>query len=1197
MGRLSLITFGPPEVRHAGQVVKMPTRKTVALLIYLCVEGGLHSREKLQALLWPDSDETKGRGSLRLNLFYLRNALRDGGLPPEAPLLRNIQNSLCIDPAADWEMDLHSLQAAVQALRETNGTPTAGQRSLLKKGLDSYRSDFLEGFSLNDAPEFEYWISLQRQVWQRRASLLYEHLSQAQFEAGELVDAVETTNRWVAHDPLNESAYRRLIQIHLATGERTSAHRAFEACREILAREINAEPAPETLALADRIQHFTGPEIVVPGIFLPAQLAERHWLSAPLVGRSQEHLHLVSLYRAVRRGQCQAVVIAGEAGIGKTRLAGEFSRWAAAQGADIWQGRAFEAGGRLPYQPVVQMLRHRLERENAPDDLLADLWLAELSQLLPELRERYPDLPLPLVGNADFMGTRLFEAVARLGIALAAHRPLVLFVDDIHWADAGTRDMLHYLAQRWAEEETPALLLLTARQDGTVNVPELTDWLMGLERDARLTRLSLSPLTRADLHELVRAVADPAETDAAIEQRLGDWLLAETQGSPFFIAEMLQMLQEQKVLVGEYQGENRFVVDAPATWQRIAATTRLPLPPNVRGVILSRLARLSQQAQMLLLAAAVIGRRCSFELLHQVARLDELDGLSALEEALNSRLLLEDADRSRPFTFAHDNIRQAIYTESSVTRRRLYHRQALALLEAENTPPSELAFHAASAFLPETACRYAVAAGNGAMAVHAFADAIAQYSSALEIAEQIEFSSADRCSLSTRYGRALELSGRYADALEHYAAMAERAERTGDRRLALAALVAHCTIRTTASELSDFDRAEGLARQALALAQEVGDQEAEVKIQWNLLNGYRHTQRNAQALVAGERSLALARQLNLREETAYAANDLVYVYIVTGDIARALELVQMATRLWREMGNLPMLTDSLTSYAHLLAMTGDLQPALDMAEEALQIGRSLENHWAASNSLIIRGLVYWRQFAVDPALAAMDESIRLGEMSGFVGAQVVMRGIQSLIYLRLGNAEQARSTAQTACQIASRSIPLVYPTAASALASIELSSGRDAEACALLKTIPEASRLDMFNHLLFEAALCQHHLQKGEYSQVLELCSAVLTFLEERNLQMFTPDFLYFQGRSLAGLQQFAQAQNRLERAVSLLRAMECRWNLWESAALLADLAERQGEASRASEWRAVAKESVQAIAAEISDPALRGSFLEKFAD
>ena len=143
---------------------------------------------------------------------------------------------------------------------------------------------------------------------------------------------------------------------------------------------------------------------------------------APLVGRDAAFRQLVGCYQQAQQGQPQAVLLVGEAGIGKTRLAGEFVAWAWTQGAEVLRGHAFELGGRLPYQPLVEALRERLEAENAPEDLLEDLWLVEFSRLLPELRLRYPDLPTPT--QDELSGKfRLFEAVSRLLEALASVLP------------------------------------------------------------------------------------------------------------------------------------------------------------------------------------------------------------------------------------------------------------------------------------------------------------------------------------------------------------------------------------------------------------------------------------------------------------------------------------------------------------------------------------------------------------------------------------------------------------------------------------------------------------------------------------------------------------------------------------------------------------------------------------------------------
>src|SRR5207302_10400358 len=212
------------------------------------------------------------------------------------------------------------------------------------------------------------------------------------------------------------------------------------------------EPTPETVSLASCMRAVAPPRRkeahalhTTPGALSPVLL-----LDGPFLGRTTELSTLIKVYHTAQRGQTQVVLLEGEVGIGKTRLATEFLAWAEVEGADVLQGQAFETGGQLPYRPVIEALRPRIERENAPDDLLSDTWLAELVRLLPELGDRYPDLPAPR-GDKSVAGHRLFEAVARLLQALAKRAPLVLFIHDVQWADTASLAVFHYLARSWSE--------------------------------------------------------------------------------------------------------------------------------------------------------------------------------------------------------------------------------------------------------------------------------------------------------------------------------------------------------------------------------------------------------------------------------------------------------------------------------------------------------------------------------------------------------------------------------------------------------------------------------------------------------------------------------------------------------------------------------------------------------------------------
>jgi predicted ATPase len=212
-------------------------------------------------------------------------------------------------------------------------------------------------------------------------------------------------------------------------------------------------------------------------------------------------------FQQAQQGQPQVVLVVGEAGIGKTRLAEEFVAWARAQGAEVLSGHAFEMGGRLPYQPLVELLRARLEAENAPEDLLEDVWLTGLLRLLPELRVRYPDLPIPVEDELTAKG-RLFEAVARLFDALTQRTPLVLLVEDLQWVDEASLDLLRYLGHFWKEHGNQVLLLGTLCSEELELNAQLSAQLVALERDLPVTQVSLQPLSQTETLQLIKALND-----------------------------------------------------------------------------------------------------------------------------------------------------------------------------------------------------------------------------------------------------------------------------------------------------------------------------------------------------------------------------------------------------------------------------------------------------------------------------------------------------------------------------------------------------------------------------------------------------------------------------------------------------------------------------------------------------------------
>jgi len=716
MGVLRLAVLGPPEVFHDGSRLTFSLRKAEALLLYLAVEGGLHSRSKLAALLWPDSEPADARKTLRNALMLLRSLLADTSPAQPGHLLAE-QDLLGLNPQAPLKLDLDVVQQAYTAAQRHSTLPAEEQRAALvahvQHALALVRGPFLDGFWLREEAPFDEWVRQQQHHWQIRLQLLCDRLSSWQEGGFELEQARVTLTRWLVLDPLSEEAYRRLMRVELALGDATAAWQVYATCRDRLAQELRVKPSAETVSLAEQIRaSATASRGSTPGRPPARESVPPSDLTAPLVGRAGAFRQVVGSFQRARVGQAQAMLLVGEAGIGKTRLATALVAWARAQGAQVMVGHALEMGGRLPYQPLVEALRERLEAENAPEDLLEDLWLAELARLLPELRVRYPDLPVPTENGLSAKG-RLFEAVARLFDALARRAPLVLLLEDLHWVDGASLDLLRYLGHSWKEHGNRVLLLATVRREGLeLNLP-----LADLGRDLPLSQVSLPPLSKPETLHLVQAIvglgapgpqregerrehgpAQPSRPATSPSQELErplvalvEVLFAKTGGHPLYLLETLKLLREQEWLVPR--------LAADGTWRlkptrELAAfeqegSRRALLPPSVRTLILARLASLSPVARQLVQVVAVLGTAASAPQLWQLTELGVQAGVEALEEAITRGILREEAagvGRLGSYGFSHELMRDVVYTELGAARRQVLHQRALAMLERSKPP-------------------------------------------------------------------------------------------------------------------------------------------------------------------------------------------------------------------------------------------------------------------------------------------------------------------------------------------------------------------------------------------------------------------------------------------------------------------------------------------------------------------------------
>lgn len=1187
MAFLTIRLLGVPEVYLGERLLSFRTRKVLALLVYLVVDRRMHSRESLTALLWPESSSHSAATTLRVTLSRLRRALH-----PLGDVLITEAGNVGIDSGCASDLDVDWLARATR--------PETPPDELMVT-LEMDRGDFLEGFSLPDAPGFDTWAAIQRETCQRQLETIYDRLSQHLLATHESTAAVETAVRWVARAPLSEQAYRRLMVAQALRGQRPAALQTYEQLRATLQQELGLEPSRETVALADKIgrgrvsEDRSGP---LSGDGAGPTGAAGQQLVLPLVGRSGEHSQLVTAYRRASQDGARMVAVIGAAGSGKTCLVSAFQDWVRLESpeAEVWQGRAFETGGRLAYQLVVEALRTRLEGVNAPEDLLEDVWLAELSQLMPELRARYPDLPMPLTGDAHFVRARLFEALALLGDALATGRGAVLVLDDMQWADADTLDLVHYLTRRWAEMGVPILLLVVLRQEAYAAEARLREWLTSLGRDAPVNRLLLDSLSAAAVEQLVKRLAGEG-ADEETAPAFAAWLWAETRGLPFFIEALLQMLVEQGVLPITDKGQR--VYDFVAALDHVQSVAQVPLPPGVREVIQARLSQHSKEAIALLLAAAVLGRSCTFERLCQVADLAETEALEALETLLDGRLLTERPSDRRPYTPAHDYIREVVYTESREVRRRVFHRRALLALESADGPAAECAFHALAALLDEPAFRYSVAAGIDAFASCATQEALGHFDAAREVAHRMQTmgEGVDEALLGLMYrerGQVMEMVNSDEAALDNYEEMRAVAVQREDRTLELAGLISQSFLHANHTSVFNPVKARELAQEARALARALGDEAAEAGALWGLTT-VEFVSAGDKNLVMdyGQQALALARNLGLQELVGRILSTLCWAFLTQNQIKQAREALSEAQAIWRELGNLPRLAETTRYQGILHHAIGDHRGTLAEAQTLVELGAAIGSRVDEGQGWTHMALAYARQGRFGEALACTE---KVGALSGSIGHANEEHGHQHVrieLYLAAGAFAEADRWAGSLYAQREHIMPILSHAYLTKAAQAMIVYGKLDEGQAILdEMLPTLHADSAASFALVDLAVAYGHLNLA-----LGKPQALFAGLEERvrpfrEAGYFSQlaDEYWLRGRAEMAMGHYEVARGALLRAREAAEAQDERTMLWQIVATSSELERACGDETAARRLTEEARVLVEDIAAHAGQ--LREAFV-----
>ncbi|MGD8518240.1 MAG: tetratricopeptide repeat protein [Anaerolineae bacterium] len=946
-----LYLLGTPRIVVAGTPRRLPYQKVTGLLAYLAITARVHSRTALATLLWGHVDDRRANSSLRNALYVIRRELEP------ADWLSVSRHKVGIDSAHVW-LDFDHFRQVITD--KTPGIPA------LNEALALWRGPFLDGCLVKEAPEFNTWVSgIQAQI-DRYHLEGYLALSRAHERAGQQQEALDSALNAVALDPLYEAGQRQVMRIQLQMGRRSAALQQYEQCRATLLEQLGVLPDSRTQAL--HRQAIT--QDSAPAGSLARRKSSRK--RQVFVGRQREMATLNEHLRAVRRnGRGRLVLIEGEAGVGKTRLVTEWLDTLC--DVHILNSRCFEAERSIPYHPWIDMLRTSMRHTDWRQLKLSTLWLSELTQLIPELRGSYPDLPQPAPPDPDLTRGRLGEAIHQWLRALGQRQPICLFLDDVQWIDRASLAVFGYVLRHCAD--LPLLAIGTQRREEIDPAWQRTQNL--LSREGLGHTMSLYRLSFSEVAAMARNIGFHATDPDAFLKRL----FRETEGNPLFVVKILQSLQEVDV-------------DPLGEW---------PIPPTIKDLIQTSLDRLSTPAYQMLSIAAVIGRNFEVQTLQSVTDQPPGHVLSALEEGLSAGLIMED---ERGYDFSHDQIRGVLYGQISQARRRHLHyrlAEAMELHHRDDLSPffGLLANHFEAAGEAERAHDYALRAAKRAVELYADEDALGWYNRALALggtappqlvpgmASQVipfqqpcfsTMQSLDTLSLIYhQQGLIHQRNGRYEVAQERFQQALARASKRGhlDEQAA-----AHSLLSYLGYLRGDYESLKEHALRSVDLAKEAGASAIRAEGLRNLGIAAYATGDYQQALEIYQESLDMSCTIGDRIGMAKCHNNIGFALRTLRRFDDAVAAFEQALALHKATGSIEGAAGVLANIGSVYAHKGDIVPALAHLTQAIELSNESHATWIMVKAYRTLGNTYLQDGQWDQALNAAEKARDLAETLG-----------------------------------------------------------------------------------------------------------------------------------------------------------------------------------------------------------------------
>ncbi len=854
-------------------------------LALIALRRGPQHRSRLAFELWPDSDERQARTNLRKLLHDFRNAL-----PSIGEFVEIDNETVRWIPTGPSVVDVLSFHDAI----------AAGDLALAAR---LYSGDLLPAC-------YDDWVLDERQKLRAEVFRALMRLTQEAAERDDHRATIKHAQRIIDLEPTDEAVVRLQMEAYLALGDRAAALRSYHRYAEVLERDLAVAPGEAIGAMYRQLRTSTLDRDEVRDKDLATE--------SPFVGRDIEWNQLNEAWNSAREGGAHLFLVTGEPGIGKSRLALELGRHVRAEGHVVVSARAYEAAGRLPWGPIVDLLRSDALRSQI--DTLDTVWKAELARLLPELL----DAPLPagLSQSGDVAQRhRLFDAVSRA--IVVGDRPRLLIIDDLQWCDTETIELIGFVVRSW--HKAPVLIVGTVRSEEIPEHHPLGGLIDALGHDQAVTTLPLDRLDQATTTTLAARL----RAEDTIDPKLAAQLWTETEGNPLFVIEALR--------AGISSDGSQAV-----------------LTPTMRALLRARLSQLSDGARRLAEVAAVIGRSFSVGLLVKATGIDEHELVDHVDELWRRRII---RDQGLTYDFSHDKLRAVALEMASPARRRQLHRAVAEAIAVElqhdiDAASPQLAAHYNQAGMVEPAIDAYRMAGARAVAVSSLDEAVTMFRHGLSLLADVP-TSPDRDALELDIRIAL---GSPLVALEGYGS--KEAHQLYERALALCRKL-HRPVDPPILRGLGLARLQGCRfDNCTELGQALLDDESHdpitttegryllgVSAFWrgDLATARHYLNGAIEAYDVSHRDEHLA--LYAQDPKAVCLVRLALVELWAGDAGRADETARSALELAVDLDHLMTLAYVITYAAILAAESGDLVRLAELLEDAELLWKRLSERY------------------------------------------------------------------------------------------------------------------------------------------------------------------------------------------------------------------------------------------------------------